>query len=258
MAISRRQHVVNDQLISLLEAVPQEKKHEETIVLLHGWGSEAKVWTGFMQFLEAEGYRVLAPDLPGFGQSEFPQEAFSVNDYVEIVRLLLFQSEVDTYVLVGHSFGGRITIKTAATQPSYLTKIILTGAAGVILPDKQRTFIQTATSIGKKIIPGWLYKKVRRKFYGAINSTEYISVPELEGTFRKVVGEDLEPYLSKINTPALLLWGSADEATTLVEGKIMNEKIAQSKLSIFEGAGHYAFLDNPPRFYQECLQFLQN
>jgi len=256
MGIIRRQHVVNDQLISVLEVNPRERKHAETIVLLHGWGSQAQVWDRLMSSLEGEGYRVIAPDLPGFGGSEFPFRPFAVNDYAEILRLLLFQCAVDRYVLVGHSFGGRIAIKTAATQPAYLQRMILTGSAGIIEHESRKNIIEKIAYHGKKILPHIIYKKIRRQFYKLIKSEEYIAIPELEATFRNVVSEDLEPYISQIKIPVLLLWGSKDDATPLWQAKIMENNISRSELRIYEGAGHYVFLDDPERFKKDVISFL--
>ena len=75
-------------------------------------------------------------------------------------------------------------------------------------------------------------------------------------TFRRVIAENLADHLPRIPAPCLLVWGSADEDTPLWMGERMAELLPDGALVVFEGAGHFAYADQPGRFAQVSRHFL--
>jgi len=179
-------------------------------------------------------------------------------------------AEAQKFILIGHSFGGRIAIKYAVKYPEKIDKLILTGAAGIRhkLNTKQRLFYILAKA-GKKILrfgrlasysQKILYKLAREKDY-------YKASPRMKEIMKNVLAEDLTPYLGKISsrggsatggkTTTLLVWGREDKTTPLSDGKIMNEKIENSELVIFDGANHSLPYQKPEEFAKVVGGFIK-
>ena len=100
-------------------------KSKNTIVLLHGWGQNIEMMQPLGNLL-ADNYHITIIDLPGFGKSKEPEVALSVMDYTDIVHRLVEKLNIKKPTLIGHSFGGRISICYGATYE--VEKLVLCGA----------------------------------------------------------------------------------------------------------------------------------
>lgn len=223
---------------------------EEAVVLLHGWGSNIALFKKMVDHL-AQYRRVYALDMPGFGESGEPQAPWNVDDFADYVLQFIQFCGIKKAVLLGHSHGGRVSIKIANRKglPFELTKLILVDSAG-ILPQKtlKKRFRQRCYKIGRTILS---ISAVRKMFPDALEnlrnkhgSADYRSAtPIMRQTLVKVVNEDLEPLLLNIKQPTLLIWGEDDTATPLSDGKRMEQLIPDAGLVTVKNAGHYSFLD---------------
>ena len=119
----------------------------EDIVLLHGWGSNITLFKSMTEVLKTK-YRVIAPDMPGFGLSDEPPIAWCVDDYVDFIIKFLGELGVTKAAFLGHSFGGRVIIKFFEREnlPFEISKLILVDSAGVKPPlsPKQKAKIRLA------------------------------------------------------------------------------------------------------------------
>jgi pimeloyl-ACP methyl ester carboxylesterase len=227
--------------------------HGPAILLLHGWGTSAQLWRPVMGPLSAS-FSVLAPDLPGFGQTANPPAAWGVEDYARWVLALLDLHGLDRVHLVGHSNGGRVAIKLAAWWPERVEKLVLTSSAG-IRPARSAAYRLRVASFkalrslaGADIVPAgarrWAAARV-----AAGGSEDYRSATgTMRPTFVRIVNEDLRPDLRRIAAPTLLVWGDRDDATPLSDGQEMERLVADAGLVVFPGATHYAYLEQPARF----------
>ena len=153
--------------------------------------------------------------------------------------------------MLGHSHGGRVSIKIANRKdlPFELTKLILVDSAG-ILPRKtiKKRFRQRCYKIGRTVLS---IGAIQKMFPDALEnlrnkhgSADYKSAtPLMRQSLVKVVNEDLEPLLPNIKQPTLLIWGEDDTATPLSDGKRMEELIPDAGLVTIKNTGHYSFLD---------------
>ena len=101
-------------------------KKGDAIVLLHGWGQNIQM----MQMLGEpfkKDYRIIVVDFPGFGLSPEPKQVMDVNDYTIVIEELLKKLNVNEPILVGHSFGGRVSVKFASRNK--VKKVILLSPA---------------------------------------------------------------------------------------------------------------------------------
>jgi len=231
---------------------------EKAVFFLHGWGSEAMRFGGVLQKIES----AVAIDLPGFGGSEKPKGDWSLEDYVKFVRKFIEQMGIKTPIIVGHSFGGSIAIEYAVSHSDNVKKLVLIGSAGIRRKSaKKLIFLILSKTVGLLFrIPGFgkARSALRKKFYKAINSEDYIQAGEMEGIYRKIIGEDISKDFSRINVPTLLIWGSNDQETPVAYAMEMNEAIKGSKLEVIKGVGHYVFLDKPEEFEKIFFSFIQN
>ena len=101
----------------------------EAVVVLHGWGGRIESMGPVIDCLSSH-LRVVAPDLPGFGESPVPDGVWGTPDYATYVRDLLSELGVTKAHFVGHSFGAKISFYLAATVPALVDKVVLAGSPG--------------------------------------------------------------------------------------------------------------------------------
>ena len=255
------------------------------LVLLHGWGANADLFAGVEQFA-AQKYTVASPDLPGFGKSEEPSEAYDLDDYADftaaVVTHLLRQSADEgsspvapECVLLGHSHGGRTILRLlsrmagdaeAGIAPEdfgfTVPKAILTDSAGIVperteeqkkRTQRYKTYKNILNKTGiAKLAPGTI-DALQKKF----GSADYAAAsPVMRQSMVKVVNTDLQAEMPRIRIPVLLIWGDADTATPLADGRRMEELMPEAGLAVIAGAGHYSFLDNPLLYHRILGSFL--
>ncbi len=232
----------------------------QPVLLLHGWGVDTKLLAGVHQHL-AEKFMAISLDLPGFGGSPAPSMVWGVYQYADFIEHFLYELKVEKPIVIGHSFGGRLTIILAAR--AITGKIILCDSAG-ILPKRSGEYYARVYSYkaAKKVMSLPLLNKYADKALAIWRksnpSSDYQAADGImRQIFVKVVNEDLQPLLAKINVPALLIWGENDDATPLWQGKLMEQLIPDSGLVVFEGCGHYAYLEQLPRFLSIIDCFLE-
>lgn len=206
------------------------------IILLHGWGQNISMMEPLGNELQAT-HRITIIDLPGFGLSEEPLDAYSVSDYVTVVHELLEELEIKKPILMGHSFGGRITICYASKYD--VDKIVLFGSPCVrheVTSKKQKAF-----KIIKKVK---VFNPILNTLKKHMGSVDYRNAsPRMRDVLVKTVNEDLSCYAKKIKCPALLIWGENDEAVPVSEAKELDELLENSALIILPGT-HYCYLEN--------------
>ncbi len=214
------------------------------IVILHGWGSRSENWSKAREGFEKEGFRVFAPDLPGFGKEPPPPEPWSLNDYSEWFENYCRKNDLSQFFLLAHSFGGRIALKFAARKKDSLSALVLVSPGGAesadVLRNLKKEILGKVAPFSRKLcfLPG--YEALRKFFYKIVlRQTDYLqALGVMRETFKKVVVENLIPILPEIKTKTLLVWGRNDNFLPVKEGILMDGKIPDSKLEILEGVGH--------------------
>ena len=186
-------------------------------------------------------YRVTAIDFLGFGGSVPLTKAFSVSDYALWTKKALTLLGVQKPHVVAHSFGCRVAVKIAANDPEFFDKILLTGAAGVIL---KRSAWYTLKVKTYRFVRRFAPKFAERKF----GSAEYKTLsPVMKESYKKIVNEDLRADARKIENPVLLVQGRADTTTPLREAQAYLKCLKRGRLIQMSG-GHFAFMDEPLTF----------
>lgn len=236
----------------------EERGSGKTLVMLHGWKDNLHAFDDMALRLLGS-FRIVRMDLPGFGKSESPRKNWTLYDYTEFVNTFLVKLNIKPDILVGHSFGGRITIKGVATGILSAKKIVLISAAGVA---RRKTFRNAVLSILAKVgrvitaIPPFNFwkQKIRRKLYDAIGS-DYFRAGELSGTFVNIVNEDLSLLAEQIKVPTLIIWGAEDDTTPISQGNRLNQLISGSKFKVINGAGHFVHKEKPDEVAKLIREF---
>ncbi len=241
----------------------EQKGSGELVVLLHGWGSNIKLFANLIDLLSAK-YTVVAMDMPGFGESEEPKTPWCVDDYVQFVIDFLKDYDTKEVTLLGHSFGGRVIIKMHSREslPFKVKKVILVDSAGIMPPKSNKKSWRTRYyKMGKAVLSTKLVQKLApdalENFRKKMGSADYAAAsPMMRQVMVKVVNEDLEPYLPNIKCPTLLVWGVNDTATPLSDGEKMEKLIPDAGLVRLENAGHYSFLEQQFTFNRVMCSFM--
>lgn len=209
---------------------------KEAIVLLHGWGQNIEM----MQMLGdpfKKDFRIIAIDFPGFGLSEEPKEEMFVVDYVELVHEMLTKLKVKKPILVGHSFGGRVSVKYASMYE--VEKVVLLSPA---LRGHDRKGLKTKVLKSLKKVPG--INKLEGWAKNHIGSRDYKAAsPMMKKVLVNTVNEDLSDDAKNIKAPVILIYGNLDSEVPEEDTKEYERLIPDCGLILYEGCTHYAYLE---------------
>ena len=227
------------------------------VILLHGWGQNTEMMAFIGEFLKSH-FIVYNLDMPGFGQTAEPPEAWGSEEYALFLRHFCEELKIEDPIIIAHSFGCRIALQYALRYPVH--KMVLTGAAGV--RDKRGIDYYAKVysyKLGKKVLSIGPLQKYRDELTKNAGSEDYRnSSGVMRSTFVKIVNEDLAPILKDINTETLLVFGENDEATPLEKGKLMEKLMPNAGLAVFENDDHYAYFHQPQRFCMVLDAFLRS
>jgi len=227
------------------------------VLALHGWGGSVESFWPVAQQLQRHGYTTHVIAFPGFGGSDPPPEPWGVPEYATFVLDYLDVQNLTRVHLLGHSFGGRVCLILGAEHADRVDKIVLANSAGVRPPDNpaRDKLVKAAKSVFK--LPGLnrLYEPLRRKAYKQLGATDYLEAGLLQETFVKVIEQDLLPYAARVSRPTLLIWGDRDDDTPLWQGRQLEQAIPDAGLVVFEGAGHFSYLERLPDYVRIVHHF---
>lgn len=243
---------------------PENREHKPVVLFLHGWGAPAATYRLLLEHLA--GYcRVVAPDLPGFGETAEPPAPWCVDDYVDWTLAFAEKLGLSKVVLINHSFGGRISIKLLARRPVPLTveRAVFMDAAG-IRPKRGPGYYAKVYSY-KAMKRFFSLPGVRQLWPNAVENTRrrrgsadyQAASPILRQTMVRCINEDLTPLLPRVEASVLLIWGEKDTATPLADGQRMERSIPDAGLVVLPEAGHFAFAQQWPLCRRVLDSFLK-
>jgi pimeloyl-ACP methyl ester carboxylesterase len=240
------------------------------LLLLHGIGSNSFSWRQQLQDLSHD-YTVLAWDAPGYGQSSDPvPTVMKIRHYVDCVKDLLDEQQMDSIYLLGHSWGGVIAQEFYRVFPAYVKALILadTNRGGGAEPeDIARRGLQQRLQMIEQLSPDQLARERAPVLLSSTAPDDVLcEVEDIMSQVRSLgyrsaaisMSEvDHSELLSQIQIPTLLIWGTEDKVTSLSEGKIMEKAIPGSQLEVISSAGHLCYLEYPKDFNEIVRKFLK-
>ncbi len=212
-------------------------KDKSPIVYLHGWGQNIAMMEPIAKpFVDT--HRLIILDLPGFGESSEPTEAWTLDEYVEMLKALLKHLKVDTPNLIGHSFGGKISLLYASKYP--VKRLILLSSPFKVKIKKPSLKMRMLKQIKK--LPGM--SNIADKMKSHIGSTDYKNAsPIMRDILVKHVNTDLTEEAKKIKCPTFIIWGDNDDAVPVDDAYELERLIPDSGLTVYSGCTHYAYLE---------------
>ncbi len=232
----------------------------DALILLHGWGCDQTIFNACRSYM-AQSYRVYTFDLPGFGLSTEPDAVWGTQDYVDMLHSFVEESLIESPILMGHSFGGRISILYASQHR--VGKMILVDAAGIVPRRSANYYFKIYTFkfmrvLCQTLLPKAVAQRIIDKKRSKSGSSDYSSAsPKMRAILSKVVNEELTPVMPKISAPTLLFWGDADTSTPISDARTMEKLIPNAGLVVATGCGHYSFLESRGLFDAVVKNFLK-
>jgi pimeloyl-ACP methyl ester carboxylesterase len=247
------------------------------LLFVHGLGGR---WQNWLLNIPAfmDGFRVLAPDLPGFGGSEMPLGRISIQGFARVIDELCSELGIDAPVVVGNSMGGFIAAELALAFPTRVRKLVLVSSAGITTTNLRREPVMavgrlmavSTAATGVRNLPVTRRPRLRRAALQlVVRYPEKLSVPlatELVqgagaagfvGGLDSVIGYSFRERLPEIEVPTLIVWGRNDILIP-VEDAFEFEKLigANARAVVFEDTGHLAMVERPSRFNELLASFI--
>ena len=236
------------------------------LVLVHGFLGSSVMWMPQIEYLK-KNYRVIAPDLPGFGKSNKLKSYKSINLMAKSILKCLKKKKIDKFYLLGHSMGGMIVQEIFKLAEKKIIKLICygTGSIGEI-PGRFETIEETRKKLKKegleitanRIAKTWFVKKNKSKlFYLCEDAGKATTLKAADNALIAMKNWNGLENLKYIKKPTLIIWGDKDKAYNFTQVNILNKKIPNSKLKIIKGCSHNVHLEAPNDFNKCITDFLQ-
>ena len=270
MGASAQGHVVT--LADGLQLHYQDVGTGEAVVFIHGSGPGASGHSNFKQnypAFAAAGYRVIVPDLPGYGASSKPQTVYSLDFFVSALSGLLDALGIQRCVLVGNSLGGAIAIKLALDQPGRVSRLVLMAPGGLM--DKEQYYLQMEgiQKMGAAFANGELNDAagMRRLLSLQLFDPALIS-DETVAERVAVVGQqpacvltsmqvpNLTSRLPELQCPILGFWGINDKFCPASGAQTLLAACRRIRFVLLSECGHWVMVEHRELFNRECLVFL--
>lgn len=234
---------------------------EETLLAIHGFGGDKDHWTRFAKYL-TEDYKVISPDLPGFGEnSRIPGESYSIKSQVQRLHEFAAKIGLKKYHILGNSMGGSIAGVYAATYPDEVKSLTLFDNAGVEGPEPSELYKLVKEGKPNPLLVGSVEDFDRLMKFSFVNPPyipgalkTYFTERAIEnrnwneGIFTQIRAEGfpLEPLLPKIKAPTLVIWGREDRVIDKSCTIPMDKKLkSPHKIFILPEVGHAPMIEVP-------------
>jgi pimeloyl-ACP methyl ester carboxylesterase len=236
------------------------------VVALHGWQRTHADFTGVLgPGARGGALASTAPDLPGFGATPPPPDAWGTPEYAAVVARLLSGDPGGLgagvgapVVLLGHSFGARVAVALAAARPELVRGLVLTGAPLARRADARRRppaafrLVRAFRRVG--LVSEDRLERARRRY----GSADYVNA---QGVMRQVLvrllAEDYEPALRALRGPVELVWGDDDTEAPLAVAEAVHRLIPGSRLTVCAGAGHLTPVTAPTELRMAVQRVLE-
>jgi pimeloyl-ACP methyl ester carboxylesterase len=252
------------------------------LLLVHGMAGSSLMWNDVLPGL-AKHFTVIAPDLPGHGQSAKPRGDYSLGAFASSLRDLTLALGHERVTVVGQSLGGGVVMQFAYQFPERTERLVLVSSGGLgqevnlllrlltlpgsdfVLPLACTNFVHDAGLT----VAGWMSN------LGFRPSSHLVQIWESYGsladpatrtaflhTLRSVVDQSGQRvsatnrlYLAS-RVPTMIVWGDNDRIIPVQQGYEAHDAIPGSRLEIFEGAGHFPHCEDPERFVEVLTDFM--
>ncbi len=240
------------------------------VLLLHGLGVNGASWALQFQSLTEAGFRPIAPDARGFGQSSYPGGAMTVARMAEDMRALLEALKLVPSHVVGISMGGVLALQLALTRPEMIEKLVLVNAFARLRPDRPSVWayfalrmilVHTmgleaqARAVSKRILPREDQAELREIM---VQTVRQANPRAYRGAMRALALFDVQDRLREIHLPTMVVTGADDNTVPPPLQRRLLLGILGAQQVIIPNAGHAVTADQPDAFNRVLLEFLES
>ena len=248
------------------------------VFLIHGFASSNLVWSKVLLELAQQGFKVIAPDLLGYGYSAKPRDLeYTIGRQAKMVVGLMNELGIERANIVGSSYGGAVAATMALDHPSLVNKLVLVGAVTNNRPTRyllMRLFgspvigdILSPLVVGSRRLLRMRMKRVYDRHSWPMDERR-VQARHLplatRGTHRAIIrtvrrwdAERISRDAHLITRPTLVLWGDRDREVPLADGYRLKEEIPNARLKVFEACGHLPHEEYPEEFVEVVSGFLR-
>ena len=246
------------------------------LLMIHGYLDSHATWDHSLDVLSPH-FRTIAPDLPGFGESEKPTAArypYGVDAFAESLVDLVAALDLGRIAVCGHDLGGSIALTMAARHPSLVERLVLVDP--IVYPHKSDLYARLATTpvlgpIAFKQLsgPGIFGRYFKKRSYGSSDAASQARVDRLFEAFNAPAAREaayatlqsladtrtLVALLPRVHVPTLIMWGRSDRFLPLEDGRRLARELPTASLDIFD-TGHSPHEESSAEFAQKARDFL--
>jgi len=235
------------------------------LVLVHGFLGSSKMWKPQIDFFKYH-FRVITPDLPGFGRSNKAKSHNSIQSIANLLLDRLEEKKIDKFHLLGHSMGGMIVQEMAKKSGGKISKLVCysTGPRGE-MPGRFETVDQSRENIkknglevtAKNIAQTWFVLGEKAKYFDlCLEAGKQTSIEAADNALIAIKNWHGVKNLQDIKNNTLIIWGDKDKSYNLKQVQTLEKNISDSNLVIFKGCAHNVHLEQPDQFNHTIKDFL--
>ena len=235
------------------------------LVLVHGFLGSSKMWKPQIDFFKYH-FRVITPDLPGFGRSNKAKSHNSIQSIANLLLDCLEEKKIDKFHLLGHSMGGMIVQEMAKKSGGKISKLVCysTGPRGE-MPGRFETVDQSRENIkknglevtAKNIAQTWFVLGEKAKYFDlCLEAGKQTSIEAADNALIAIKNWHGVKNLQDIKNNTLIIWGDKDKSYNLGQAQTLEKNISDSNLVIFKGCAHNVHLEQPNQFNHTIKDFL--
>lgn len=229
------------------------------LVLVHGLGESFLTWKPQLEFFPEQGFRVLAVDLRGHGDSEIPPKRITMEDFASDVESVLKAEGLEKALMVGYSMGGLVLLELYERNPSLFEKLVLEAVAPEYPPAmtellENMSMHEIAAQVAEFAVSPTASADLKKDIYNIISKTDkrvYIQSAEA-ATERSYYG-----ILAMLQVPTLFISGELDYISPPEVAEELSRIVKGSKKIVFSKVGHMPHRENPQEYNKAVLEFLR-
>lgn len=246
------------------------------MILIHGFISSTLIWSEVFLRLADAGFRVIAPDLPGYGYSDKPRGGeYTIESQARAVLGLMDRLEIEKAIIVGASYGGAIAAAMALDHPERVARLVLVGAVSSDEPKKKILLrISRLPIIGDILTPlflgsRWVLRRRMEQMYARmarrldeqmLAARHHLLATKsahraMIRTVRRWSANRIQRDAHLIRQPALLVWGEDDAHIPLSAGFQLRDAMPNARLIVFRKSGHLPPQEYPEKFVEAVIGF---